>query len=198
MYSACIDMSMEPCIDMEMASRTASVGDTPFGEHKVSAPAHTQPIRPNGSNAQHAIFDDIMAVVQNIHSAVDATTISFEQLREALQHITLRCQEAKREATLESESHKARLAMLLQEMQEELSARDIFATRIVERMRATDNTSSDQETQRNSSFLRAMSDVHSIQTAIDELSPSFVARPSTVSAPTRKGAKKIKPASRAP
>ena len=166
-----------------------SVGDIPFGVHRVTAPKHTPPESPYGSSAHDLIIIDILAVVTTIKNAVADSTVSFEQLGTALDQITTQCNAAQREVAIESESHQATMSMLLQEMQEELSARDVFVARVVERMRATDGASSGQEELRKLSFLRAVSDATKIQNALDELSPSFVTRTNPVVSSSKKRGK---------
>jgi len=79
---------------------------------------------------------------------------------------------ALRASFIEFEANATRHAILLQETQEEISARDMFMARIVERMRAIDGDKHEATERDKETFLKAVSDANRIQTMLDALLPS--------------------------
>ena len=147
-----------------------SVCGVALGVHSTGKPA-TEPAPKTPSSHEQACAA-VLGHIEGIHRNLKNGALSFEELDSALEASIDAAKRVCRSATLEDEANKSRHAMLIQETQEELSARDVFIARVVERMRASDSCDVDISDRDKSAFLKAVSDANSIQKMMDALLPS--------------------------
>ena len=151
-------------------SDTDSICDVSLGIHSIGNPA-TEPVRRQPSKHEQVCID-VLGKIECIHQNLKSASLSLEELDTELMHAVEAAKRTCRSAALEFEANTARHAMILQEAQEEISARDVFIARVVERMRAKECGSTDAAERDKAAFLQSVADARKIQAMMDALLPS--------------------------
>lgn len=111
-----------------------SGSEIPLGAHTISGPLHEPPRRPPQPHLR--TYNEMVGLLVELKCKLQQTTYTATEIEDTLGEINRLCECAQREADLLFEENESRFASLRQEADDELSRRDTFIARVVERARA--------------------------------------------------------------